>query len=161
MSVPYQKTVYYQPPKNVDQVGWLDWTYKGVDHSFPGNGGPECRDFLSLSQRYWESLAASLVAILALVLAYPRLRLPPRTRPCDPSSCKSGTKTSATVAEVATVYEPVGKRILLLLMCLTFGIELGFKFATRQMIWIGNPCHLATMMQVLPDAYTITTMGVI
>ncbi|RUS91075.1 hypothetical protein EGW08_001203 [Elysia chlorotica] len=52
------------------------------------------------------------------------------------------------MAQTATVYEPIGKRILLLLMCLTFGIELGFKFATRQMIWIGNPCHLATMMQI-------------
>ena len=126
--------------------GWLDWTYKGVDHSFPGNGGLECRDFLSLPQRYWESGAASIVAILALILSYPRLRLPPKSSPCGPGSKTVGAKS--TVAQAATVYEPVGKRILLLLMCLTFGIELGFKFATRQMIWIGNPCHLATMMQV-------------
>ncbi|CAL1535852.1 unnamed protein product [Lymnaea stagnalis] len=111
--------------------GWFDWAYKGVDHSFPGNGGLECRDFLSISQRCWESLGASVVALLALIVAYPRLQLP---RPC---SCAYRRKP-----------EPLGKRLLLLLMCLTFGIELGFKLATRQMIWIGNPCHLATMMQI-------------
>ncbi|GFR90531.1 transmembrane protein 164 [Elysia marginata] len=132
----------YHPAKlPVQQEGWLDWTYKGVDHSFPGNGGLECRDFLSLPQRYWESGAASVVAILALMLSYPRLRLPPKSGPCGPSN------------------EPVGKRILLLLMCLTFGIELGFKFATRQMIWIGNPCHLATMMQVGGAHVIITSMS--
>lgn len=126
------------------EQGWFDWTYKGVDHSFPGNGGLECRDFLGLPQRYWESGAASVVALLALILSYPRLRLPPKSRHCDPACLRQ----SASVAQAATVYEPVGKRILLLLMCLTFGIELGFKFATRRMIWIGNPCHLATMMQI-------------
>lgn len=114
-----------------DTDGWFDWAYKGVDHSFPGNGGLECRDFLSISQRCWESVAASVVAALALIYAYPRLRLP------ESCPCADFQKQ-----------EPLGKRILLLLMCLTFGIELGFKLATRQMIWIGNPCHLATMMQV-------------
>ncbi|KAI8772294.1 transmembrane protein 164 [Biomphalaria glabrata] len=111
--------------------GWFDWAYKGVDHSFPGNGGIACRDFLSFSQRCWESLGASAVALIALAIAYPRLRLP---RPCP---CAYRHRA-----------DPLGKRLLLLLMCLTFGIELGFKFATRQMIWIGNPCHLATMLQI-------------
>ncbi|XP_059163055.1 transmembrane protein 164-like [Physella acuta] len=111
--------------------GWFDWAYKGVDPSFPGNGGLECRDFLSISQRCWESVGASIVAVLALLYAYPRLRLP---RPCPCGYRKNS--------------EPLGKRLLLLLMCLTFGIELGFKLATRQMIWIGNPCHLATMIQI-------------
>ncbi|XP_035828391.1 transmembrane protein 164, partial [Aplysia californica] len=112
------------------EEGWFDWAYKGVDHTLPGNGGVECRDFLSVSQRCWESVIASAVAVLALIVAVPRLRLPWRL--------------SCTYQKP----EPVGKRLLLLLMCLTFGVELGFKLATRQMIWIGNPCHLATMMQI-------------
>ena len=110
-----------------ESKGFLAWTYSGVDHSLPGNGGIECRDFLSLSQRCWESAVAALVAVAAVVVAYPRISLP-------------------TVRNIGV--EPPGKRILLLLMCLTFGIEIGFKLATRQMIWIGNPCHLATMVQV-------------
>ena len=149
----------FQGTSEPEKEGWLDWTYKGVDHSFPGNGGLECRDFLSLPQRYWESGAASIVAILALMLSYPRLRLPPKCKPCGP--CPDSKGGNSSVAQAATVYEPVGKRILLLLMCLTFGIELGFKFATRQMIWIGNPCHLATMMQVSlsnPADYSLTDL---
>lgn len=114
-----------------ENAGWFDWAYKGVDHSFPGNGGIECRDFLSIPQRLLESLAACVVAAIALVHAWPHLKLPQHC------SCIYHQK-----------HEPLGKRIFLFLMCLTFGIELGFKFATRQMIWIGNPCHIATMVQV-------------
>lgn len=118
-------------------AGWFDWAYKGVDHSYPGNGGLECRDFLSLTQRCWESGIASLVAAAMLFYAVPRLRLP-RHPACGYYPSSPGGVGGDTL----------GKRLLLLLMCLTFGIELGFKLATRQMIWIGNPCHVTTMLQV-------------
>jgi hypothetical protein len=71
-----------------------------------------------------------LVVPVALYAIYPRLKLP-RPNCCYHLKCK-----------------PIGKRILLLLMCLTFGIELGFQLATRQMIWFEIPFHLATMLQV-------------
>lgn len=108
----------------------LDWTYAGVDYSLPGNGGEDCARFLSPTQRLLESMLATLLGLLTMRLAYPKLTLP------------------ATKVRVLTEKETTWKRILLVLMCLTWGCELGFKFATRQMIWIFNPCHIATAVQV-------------
>ncbi|XP_025078536.1 transmembrane protein 164-like isoform X1 [Pomacea canaliculata] len=108
----------------------LDWTYAGVDYSLPGNGGEDCARFLSPTQRLLESMLATLLGLLTMRLAYPKLTLP------------------ATKVRVLTEKETTWKRILLVLMCLTWGCELGFKFATRQMIWIFNPCHIATAVQI-------------
>ena len=108
----------------------FSWAYAGVDFTLSGNGGKECVNFLSPMQRLVESLFASFLAMVIIYKAYPRLTLPDTER---------GPMTEG---------EASGKRMLLVLMCLTWGCELGFKFATRQMIWIFNPCHIATAVQV-------------
>lgn len=41
-----------------------------------------------------------------------------------------------------------GKQMLLIVMTMTLGVEIGFKFATRTVIYILNPCHITTLMQV-------------
>ncbi|XP_070173919.1 transmembrane protein 164-like isoform X2 [Littorina saxatilis] len=118
---------------NTSNSYWYDlfsWAYAGVDFTLPGNGGSECVNFLSPQQRLVESGLASLLAFFICYKAYPRLTLP------------------ATKLKSLTEGEAAGKRLLLVLMCLTWGCELGFKLATRQMIWIFNPCHVATAVQI-------------
>ena len=113
------------------EAAMFEWAYVGVDHTLPGNGGQECVDFIPLWQRFAESGISCLFAACCLKFAYKRVTLPekiPTALPDKGVDC--------------------GKRLLLVLMCLTFGIELGFKLATRQFIWIFNPCHVTSMIQV-------------
>lgn len=58
-----------------------------------------------------------------------------------------GNKITTTIHHY---YEevPAGKQILLVVMTLILGLELGFKFASRSVIYILNPCHIITMIQV-------------
>jgi hypothetical protein len=115
----------------------FEWAYIGVDHNLPGNGGKECVDFIPLWQRVAESGLACIFAACCIKYAYKRITLPDKIPPLENR-------------------DMCGKRILLVSMCLTFGIELGFKLATRQFIWIFNPCHVTSMIQVSFYVLTFT-----
>lgn len=121
----------------------FDWAYVGVDHSLPGNGGQDCVDFIPLWQRVLESGLACVFSAFAIWYGYQRVTLPEKIPPIERS-------------------DRCGKRVLLVVMCMTFGIELGFKFATRQFIWICNPCHITSMIQIYllaaPPSKTVTAM---
>ncbi|XP_070538119.1 transmembrane protein 164-like [Ptychodera flava] len=106
----------------------FDWAYGGVDPKFVGNGGPECANFMGLYQRAIETVVFTTFALLEVYYSWGRLKIPdvPRTEPSD----------------------RLGKRILLVVLCLTFGVEIGFKFATRTVIYLLNPCHLLTAIQI-------------
>lgn len=63
-----------------------------------------------------------------------------------------GSGGITTTTTINHYYEkvPAGKQILLVVMTLILGLELGFKFASRSVIYILNPCHIITMIQVTP-----------
>ncbi len=105
-------------------------TYEGVDHSLPGNGGPACAHFLTVKQKLIETFIFTALALLELYVAKSRIKLPAKL----------------PVAERG--FDRTAKKVLLVLHTLTFGVELGFKLATRQTIFLLNPCHVVTMMQV-------------
>jgi len=108
----------------------FEWTYEGVNHSLAGNGGRECLEFISTEQKIVETVIFITISVLVLWYSYPRLTLPEKLPPGRHEE------------------EQTSRRVILAIVCLTFGMELGFKFATRQVLWLLNPCHLCTMTQV-------------
>ena len=106
-----------------------DVLYGGVDFSLPGNGGWECVEFLTSKQRVIETVVYETFTLFVFWKMLGRVSIP-RELP----AYREGTG--------------VGKRLLLVLLCLIFGIEIGFKFATKQVIFLLNPCHVVTAIQV-------------
>lgn len=107
----------------------LDWAHTGVNITVKGNGGPECTAFLSTTQRVLETIL--VLCLTAPLVKYGLSNLSPAPT----------THSSAT--------EPPGKRFLLVMMTLIFGIEIGFKFSSRTVIFLLNPCHVTTALQVI------------
>ena len=113
----------------LDLSGFRDIAYGGVDFSLAGNGGKECVAFLTLKQRFIETSLYEVFTAAVFWSVRKKLSIPDELPP--------SRKTSG-----------LGKSLLLILLCITFGIEIGFKLATRQLIFLLNPCHVLTTVQV-------------
>lgn len=105
----------------------MDWAISGVNTSST-SGGPACRNYMSDSWRVAET--AYITAITAGVTwwGYKRLTLPL-------SSCRIHQHDRV-------------KALLLVIFSITLGIEIGFKLASKTVIYLLNPCHVMTVMQV-------------
>ena len=119
---------------------YLNWTYAGVDFSIEGTGGQECVDFIPSQQKVIETIAISVLSLTLIAVAYSRLKLPVRMPPVENR-------------------DRTGKKVMLVVMCLTFGCEIGFKLASKQMIWILNPCHMVTACQVCIAISSTSVLG--
>ncbi|EAA02838.4 AGAP012707-PA, partial [Anopheles gambiae str. PEST] len=109
----------------------LSWAYDGVNGSVPRNTGPECADYLSPVRKLVETMV-----IIPLYIHCQRCLHP------------SATPVRGMAFPVDFSVPSWGKQFLLVTMTLTLGVELGFKFATRTVIYILNPCHITTIMQI-------------
>lgn len=110
---------------NHSLTGWLSG---GVPFHIPGNGGPACVEFLTTGQRVVETIFFTLISVLLFIWAY---------------------RSLSPVASIdAHVLDRTGKKGLLGLFGLVFGMEIGFKLATRQLIWLLNPCHMLSFIQL-------------
>ncbi|XP_066967701.1 transmembrane protein 164 [Macrobrachium rosenbergii] len=120
----------------------LDWSYGGVDPTIPGNGGPSCANFISMHRRLIETLLGIAISFIYFFWGYSYLTYP--------SSYKFVRKDRG------------GKRALLVLVSMVFGMEIGFKFATKQLIYLLNPCHVTTAIQIYllaaPPSQFVTTV---
>lgn len=108
---------------------FLDWTYSGVDFSLYGNGGPECINYLSPTWLFFETLCVLLFSA-TFEIYYPWYKSVCNYRPN------------------LELRERFGRKLLLAALCLIWGIEIGFKLSTQQLIFILNPCHMITLSQV-------------
>lgn len=118
------------------------WAYDGVNASIPRNTGPECVNYLSLMRHIIES--SIIVPMCMYSVMYGISKLPPLNI--------SYRNTDRIV---------YGKQILLISMTFLLGLEMGFKLCTRSAIYILNPCHITSMIQVYllaakPSKWTTT-----
>lgn len=113
----------------------LDWVYGGVDPKFEGNGGPECAAFIAPQQRITESLIIIFISLVEIGVALKNINISKELKLIGKESTKAKE-------------DSLGKNLLLVALCMTFGVEVGFKFATKTVIYLLNPCHVITMVQV-------------
>lgn len=106
----------------------MDWAYSGVNTTVPRNAGPECAQFLGPWRRHIETVIVSAAAVWLFRHSY-----------------ESATPLPAVAA---ARLERTGRRLLLVLMSIIWGMEIGYKFSSRTVIYLLNPCHVTTAMQV-------------
>lgn len=111
----------------------FEWAYSGVNFTLAGNGGPECINYLSRTWLITETVLVCLFSMLFEILF-------------------TWTKLSFNFNSNLEVRDRFGRKLLLTILCLIWGIEIGFKFATSQLIFLLNPCHMITMVQVRKKA---------
>ncbi len=107
----------------------FEWLYSGVDFSLAGNGGEECANYLTVTHITVET--AIVVVFTFMFEFYYTL-----------------TKSLKSYEPNLQLKERFGRKLLLAAFCLIFGIEIGYKLSTRQLIFILSPCHIVTMIQV-------------
>ena len=107
----------------------LEFTYRGVNLSVPSSGGPECANYLPTQRRTWETVLGITFACVLLRFGWSNLY--PIMKP-------SSTQWR----------DRLGRNILLVSMCLVIGCEIGFKLQAQTTIFLLNPCHVTTAIQV-------------
>lgn len=118
------------------------WAYDGVNGSIPRNTGFECVNYLTTTRHIAESLI--LIPVAIVIFKFGMSKLPPL------QINYSGTDRIV-----------FGKQLLLITMTALLGLEMGFKLCTRTAIYILNPCHVTSMLQVYllsakPSKWTTT-----
>ena len=107
----------------------FEWSYSGVNFSLKGNGGAECVNFLSTKSIIIESLF-TIAFSLAVEIYYP------------------WTRSVSNYKPNFELRERFGRKLLVASLCLIWGSEIGYKLSTQQLIFILNPCHVVTFLQV-------------
>ena len=117
--------------------------HAGVDPDIPGNGGIRCYNYLTINQRLADTFSYLMFLFLCVVpLALRKVR-----------AAQGNVNKLNDSQEQHESQE--GKKILLVALCITFGIELGYKLSTKQLIYLLNPCHIITVLQVSSEVIHI------
>jgi len=110
---------------------YWDGFVKGVNFSIPGTGGAECVAFIPDWQKACETLFALAVSFCFTYAGWRKVKV--------------DTKPQQYEDERISPY----RQLLLVALVLTFGVEVGYKLSTSSVIWLANPCHILTMVQII------------
>ncbi|XP_037951842.1 transmembrane protein 164-like [Teleopsis dalmanni] len=111
--------------------GSWSWILDGITDAIPRVTGPECINRMSNIQRWTESIFLTIVFIYIILKATKRLN------PIFLPHPRILNKPHSAI-----------RLILLILMTFVFGMEMGFKFASKTVIFVMNPCHVQTLIQI-------------
>ena len=89
----------------------------GIDFSLPGNGGPDCLNFQTLSRRFFEAALSVIVCSICLYVGYVS-HTPPQ-----PTTFGVTTRTFNRIVEAAFFS-----------MAVVYLLEVGYKFYSLQVI---------------------------
>ena len=101
--------------------------YGGIRPEVPGHGGEECANYLSPYALVGETLLSTVIMVVVGAISLRTLTLPEKFPRRD---------------------DFVFKRFLLTFTCLLFGIEIGYKLCSRSALYLLNPCHVITTIEV-------------
>ncbi len=102
--------------------------FGGIDPAIPGHGGAECAAYLSPKMMLMETLLSTSIMIIVGIFGWFTYTMP-STFP------KEAAHNNL-------------KKILLVTLCLVFGLEMGYKLCSKQLLYLLNPCHVITLIQV-------------
>jgi hypothetical protein len=108
--------------------------------AYPSEGGRRCYNFLSLGERAVETILG--LALVCAQFKWSYRRITPVT---TGKERRSGEPADLTFASPEFAR---WRSVLLLAYAVVFGIEIGYKLASRQLIYLLNPCHVTTSVQV-------------
>lgn len=111
----------------------MDWSWAtaGVTNETPRTTGPECENYMTNRRRWIEAVLFCILFICVIKWAYKRLE------PIHLPDAIELEKPHSTT-----------RLALMVFMTYIFGIEMGFKLANSSVIFVLNPCHIQTIVQV-------------
>ena len=107
---------------------FLEALYGGIrPDEVPGHGGAECAAYLSTKTKITETCITTVMMLIVLMYALKRVSLPSKPPPEE---------------------EHFWKGPLLALLSIVYGLQIGYKISSGQLLYMLNPCHLITVVEV-------------
>ena len=131
-----------------------------LPNSVPGNGGLECRDHVTLQRRVQETFIGIGVASVFYGLykfLIPREEYHHQDENNRHSSSEADKRSQSLQSiqqttirswSLSTTFAGSLRLYLLTSLSFVFGMEVAYKFATKQLIWLLNPCHVTSFVQM-------------
>ncbi|XP_066258710.1 transmembrane protein 164 [Euwallacea similis] len=105
----------------------MDCAVGGIDMSITKYAGKDCIEYVNVTWRRIETILILVTCTYLFLWSFPKCTLP-----------------NITYSEK----DRFGRRFLSCLLCLCWGMEIGFKCASKTGIYLLNPCHITTAMQI-------------